>query len=34
LLIAIEKFEDFIANEFGIGLGSFRRNLLQILDGG
>ncbi len=34
LLIPIEELEDFVADEFGVGLGSFGRDLFEVLDGG
>lgn len=34
LLIPIEEFENFVADEFGVGLGSFGRDFFEVLDGG
>jgi hypothetical protein len=34
LLIPIEELENFVADEFGVGLGSFGRDFFEVLDGG
>ena len=33
LFIAIEELENFVADEFGVGAGSFGRDFFEVLDG-
>jgi hypothetical protein len=34
LLIPIKELENFVADEFRVGLGSFGRDFFEVLDGG